>query len=354
MGERDLGRYQMLWDCPYCETTKLLGLTHRHCPSCGAAQDPNRRYFPNDEDKVAVEDHPFTGADRICPGCGAPSSAAASHCGACGSPLDEAKAAALRQTQQAGEAGFGADTADAAEKEHKTAKAAARAADASPPLPPKKGRLGKGCMAMGALLLGLAVICAVAMFWKKEAALQVTAQTWERSVAIEKYGPKQESAWCDSVPAGADITSRRDEKRDTKKIADGEQCTTKRVDNGDGTFTEKEDCKPKYREEPIYDEKCTYTVMKWSQTRTEQNKGAGLSPAPSWPTVRVDGCQQVGCTREGPRTETYTVVLKDPDGDDYDCTLPEAVWQKFTPGSTWTGEVGVIGDSVDCATLTAR
>src|SRR5688572_28230933 len=38
--------FQMLWDCRFCGTSKLLGLDHRHCPNCGAAQDPEWRYFP--------------------------------------------------------------------------------------------------------------------------------------------------------------------------------------------------------------------------------------------------------------------------------------------------------------------
>ena len=69
---RDLGTYQMLWDCAYCDTTKLLALDHRHCPNCGGAQDAERRYFPSDEDKVAVEDHEFFGADWQCAACDSP------------------------------------------------------------------------------------------------------------------------------------------------------------------------------------------------------------------------------------------------------------------------------------------
>ena len=49
------GTYQMLWDCKFCGTQKLLGVTHRHCPNCGAAQDPERRYFPAEADMVALE-----------------------------------------------------------------------------------------------------------------------------------------------------------------------------------------------------------------------------------------------------------------------------------------------------------
>lgn len=80
--------YEMLWDCHYCGTKRLLGLTHRHCPECGAAQDPTWRYFPADEDKVAVQDHVHHGADLICPACRAPAGTAARCCGNCGSPLE--------------------------------------------------------------------------------------------------------------------------------------------------------------------------------------------------------------------------------------------------------------------------
>ncbi len=38
--------YEMLWDCKYCGQRKNLGLSHRHCPNCGAPQDPAARYYP--------------------------------------------------------------------------------------------------------------------------------------------------------------------------------------------------------------------------------------------------------------------------------------------------------------------
>jgi hypothetical protein len=48
----EAGTFQMLWDCKYCSTKKLLGVTHKFCPSCGAAQDANARYFPSDEEAM--------------------------------------------------------------------------------------------------------------------------------------------------------------------------------------------------------------------------------------------------------------------------------------------------------------
>ena len=42
-----------------------------------------------------------------------------------------------------------------------------------------------------------------------------------------------------------------------------------RVDRGDGTYTKKRECTPKYRKEPVYDQKCRYKIDKWSLARTE-------------------------------------------------------------------------------------
>ena len=54
MRTRDKGTFQMLWDCPTCGSTKLLGAEHRHCPSCGSPQQDNLRYFPQPGRSFAV------------------------------------------------------------------------------------------------------------------------------------------------------------------------------------------------------------------------------------------------------------------------------------------------------------
>ena len=47
--------YEMLWDCPQCGTLGLLGDSHRHCPTCGTAQDPTKRYFPTPGEEVEAK-----------------------------------------------------------------------------------------------------------------------------------------------------------------------------------------------------------------------------------------------------------------------------------------------------------
>ena len=108
----DESAYQMLWDCPACDTPKLLGLTHRHCPACGSPQDPASRYFPPEGEEIAVEDHQYAGADRVCGACDTPSAAIAEFCGGCGSPMDDAKEA-RRRTDQVAEAGQSFESDDA-------------------------------------------------------------------------------------------------------------------------------------------------------------------------------------------------------------------------------------------------
>ena len=116
--QHDLGTYQMLWDCAYCGAAKLLALDHRHCPSCGGAQDPERRYFPSDEDKVAVEDHQFVGGDWQCAACESPNATGADFCVNCGAGREEDASVRHRADRGAaqGEA-FASDSVEQAKKE---------------------------------------------------------------------------------------------------------------------------------------------------------------------------------------------------------------------------------------------
>lgn len=343
MAERKVGTYQMLWDCPFCGTSKLLGVDHRHCPSCGAAQDPARRYFPSEEDKVAVEDHRFTGADKACANCSTPNAKLASHCINCGSALDEAKEVAKAAARTSS-----SEASKAIEQQQKEAKTA------PPPPPPKKsGWAAKGCLLGCAVIVLLGVVFAVvAAMWKKEEALVVSGHRWERAVSVEEYGPTQDSAWCDSVPAGADVTSRRQEVRSHNKVSDGETCHTEQHDNGDGTFSEIEKCVPKTRDEPVYDDKCTYTVNRWHEVNTVKADGSG-GEQPTWPKVRLGregDC--VGCQRQGSRKESYTVSFK-AGTESHDCAFAQEKWSSFQDGSRWKGEIGVVSGSLDCDSLKA-
>jgi len=359
MASSDLGTYQMLWDCENCDTQRLLGLNHRHCPACGSPQDPERRYFPTEDNKVAVEDHELTGADRSCPACETPNAAKADFCGGCGSPLDESEGVAVRGEQTSSADGdFADDSAGAAESEHASADESPSAS--APPSSEDSGGQGrKGGLfagAAGMLVIGAIILCCalggVFFFWKKDASFTVEGHSWTRTIEVEKLDEVSKSAWKDEVPSSADNVSCKKAERSTKEEPDGENCVTKRKDNGDGTFTEREECTTKYKKVPVYDQKCSYTVEDWVVTRTEKADGKGLKPAPSWPSVKLkDKGRRLGSEREGDRKESYDVHFTGSDGASHSCDWSESNWKAAAEGSTWTGQVGVMSGAIDCGSL---
>jgi hypothetical protein len=359
MREETKGRYEMLWDCPGCGTEKLLGVTHRHCPNCGAPQDPSKRYYPPESEKIAVENHPYQGVDKACAACDTANAAKAGFCVNCGSPLDDAKAVRTRSEQvgkeaiQAGEKVSDAKKdAEAARKAEQERQLAAHGA-ASGAAPASGGGKGKiALLVVAVVMLALCGLCGLFFFWQKESGFEVTGHRWERSIAIESLAPVQEKAWRSDMPADATDVSCQPEQKETTKVADGEDCVDKRVDKGDGSFEEKKVCTTRYREDPVYADKCTYTVTKWSTSDTAKATGNSLVPAPSWPPVNLANpgtC--VGCQREGAKKESYTLLLKDAAGAAKDCELPMDRWSTMAVGSQWTGAVGVVSGAVDCGSL---
>jgi hypothetical protein len=323
--------YEMVWDCRYCSAKKLLGLTHRHCPNCGAQQDANARYFPADHEKVAVQNHEFVGADAQCRYCGGPASRRAHNCGQCGAPLAEGSQV---QPQMAPPA---------------HAQQLASAATVAPP--PRA--LWK--IILPILALFVVAIAVLLLVWKKEQAFVVASHSWRRSVSVERMGPARESAWCSALPAAASEVLRHREQHGVKQVPDGEDCKTHKKDRGDGTFKEEQVCSPKYKDLPIFEDKCDYVVVKWSQARKETAEGAATAPPPHWPAVALAraACTTAGCEREGAHDETYTVVFHDGKGESYRCDFAEAAWLTFPDGKHYTGKLRALVGSLDCSSLLA-
>lgn len=358
MEERELGTFEMLWDCTACGTPKLLGIQHRHCPACGSPQDPSARYYPSEEDKVAVEHHVYQGADVICPACATANAAASQFCVGCGSPIGaDAKQAQARAEHQvaAGEAFAGESLKDAraearARREAQVQQELGKGRAAAAPGMSRGLKIG---LIVGSVALLIAILVWVFFFWKREATMEVEGHRWARAIEVEVFDTVRDSEWCDSLPSGARKVTKTREQRSTKKVEDGEECVKKRKDNRDGTFKEVEECKPKYRDEPVYDQKCHFDIDKWVVKRTEEAAGQSKSPAPSWPAVKLakpGTCK--GCEREGTRKETYALRLLDKGkGEAHECEVTTATWEQAEPGSRWTVEVKVVGGGLDCETL---
>jgi hypothetical protein len=341
--------YEMLWDCSYCKTPKLLGLTHRHCPNCGAPQDPTLRYFPSDAEKVAVQDHVYAGADKLCPACLVPNGARANNCGNCGSPLDGGKALQTRADQVHAEGqAFAGENEELARRALASKPAGALAELAVPPPPARSWKLPL----LVAFALALMSVLFVTCFWTKSVDLVVTGHTWTREVQIEQLASKSESAWCDAMPGDATSVTRTREARSERQVPDGETCATRRKDNGDGTFKEVKECTPKHRSEPVYDQKCSYRVNRWTHERSEKASGTSTKDQLVWPAVHLASTgTSVGAEREGKRVETYTVTLTDPANSTHDCSVSQSRWTAASDGSRWSGKSGVVTGALDCDSL---
>lgn len=312
--EESLGHYEMLWDCGHCDTKKLLGKTHRHCPNCGAPQDESKRYFPSDADKVKVEDHVFTGADRKCASCGAAQSAKAEHCGRCGASLGEAKAVPLVSAQP---------------------KAVAR----------KSNRLWF-------ILFGLVVFAVLIWFMcirKKEIAMKVTGHRWAVVQEIEEYREVGEEAWKDEVPSGARQVSCSRRERSTKQVPDGEDCKVEKVDKGDGTFEEVKKCTPRYRSEGVDDDFCSFRIDRWTKVEELKAGGTGLEVKP--PVVPPSPVQAgAGARRAGARNVTWTLELHD-GKKARSCDVDEGAWKKYTDGQQIKAKVRARSGELVCSEL---
>ena len=336
--EEELGTYEMLWDCGACGTKKLLGVTHRHCPSCGSPQEAAKRYFPSDEEKVAVADHPFTGVDRVCAACQTPSALAALHCPSCGAPLTEGKEAAQRHAERVAEGGaFGESRGEAA------AEARAIASPASPSA--KGGGAGK-------VVAVLAVLVLAVMFFlrKKPAELTIVAHHWRLERPVEVHELVERSAWRDEVPMGVPGVVCHEEARSTKRVPDGETCERVRKDLGNGAFKEVRECAPKYREEAVMGERCTYRAPAWRVARTDRAEGQGLTTprrfAATAGALRAGSC--IGCEREGATEEILEVEVRATNDTASRCRVDEARWSALKDGQSVQGEVRAVGGGIVC------
>lgn len=357
MREQELGTFEMLWDCPACGTAKLFGIQHRHCPSCGSPQDPTARYYPSEADKVAVQHHVYQGADVLCPACGTANAAACQFCVGCGSPLGAgAKQAQARAEHQvaAGQAFAGESIKDArAEARARRDGQVQQELGKGKPASPGMSRGLKIGLIAGAVAIVVGILVFVLFLWKHEAVMEIEGHRWARTIEVEAFEEVRDSAWCDQLPSKARHVTKKKAQRSTKKIKDGEDCVTKRKDNRDGTFKEIKECTPKYREEPVYDQKCYFEIDKWTTKRTEKAEGQAKSPEPSWPAITLTkpgSCK--GCEREGARIETYALRLLDAKaGEGHECEVERSIWDSAEVGSRWKVEVAVVGDGLDCDTL---
>ena len=312
------GFYEMLWDCDHCDAKGLLGKSQRYCAQCGAPQNPDKRYFPTPEQQQRVNGHQFEGADRTCPNCSSPMGAKATNCTNCGAPLDGSK-----------------------EVSGVAAPVVAR------PVPAKKKRRWWLVALVLLLVFGGAFGIWFQCIRTKTATLTLAQHSWERTIAIEQFGPQRHEGWRETVPGGT-LPVCYKKSRSTKQVADGEECHTERKDKKDGTFEQLKKCKPKYKSESVDDDWCSYNLTEWAKIDEAKTTGNGM--APQWPVItNVPALGTVilpGAKRQGARNEKLMFDF----GKDGTCTVADSVWNKYKDGQKLKVQVHTGGD-LDCGGL---
>jgi hypothetical protein len=367
------GTYQMLWDCPSCGTTKLLGVDHRHCPNCGAPQEENLRYFPSRDERVPTA---FRGStpDWECEHCGTPCAAADGFCMGCGAARGNSPSVHVRASIPADASETGAvakadwNAREQAQRQPQRPKpATAKLESLIAKLRARPKRVG----------IGAGVVAFVGMIWfactDKQVDLVVDHHSWTRTIPVERFSTLQESDWCSSMPADAREHGRTSEIHHYDKVPDGEDCrdipescheSCSNIDNGNGSFSEvceqsctpaSRECTTRYRDVPVYADKCSYEVDRWVFTRAAVASG-GLETTPHWPAEPAySGCavQAIGCERLGSRSEVYLIHFTQPDeeGAAHQCPFDQGRWESIAVAERWTGEASRLSNELNCETI---
>jgi hypothetical protein len=314
------GFYEMLWDCTHCGTKDLLGKSQRHCPECGAPQDPATRHFPKEGEAKEVAGHQYEGGDRRCPACATPQGAKGKNCTHCGAPLDGGVAVPLVATSTA-------------------------------PMVAKRSPLR-------AIVIGLLVFAALGTvvylrcIRTASATLTVAGHRWQRTIAIEEFATHHEATWRDQLPGDARVDGCTRRPHSSRQIPDGETCTSAKHDRGDGTFEKVKTCKPKYRSESIDADYCSYTIDRWQPVDKAVASGVGMSPtSPNPPSLGGSaGLATIGARRLGALTETLTVDFRDGTRTQ-SCDVAEAIWRKYVDGQPATVQVRAASGDLVCGSL---
>jgi len=334
-----------LWDCKYCGTKGIGGLT-KHCPCCGHPQDEGTTFYLGQKKKYLEADLAAQygqGADWVCPYCNSLNRVRFKFCSNCGAPKDSSEGdyfnnETKRRESEAAKAassensGTGAGKSDAAKK-------------APDPAAVKKRRF----IILGVILALFAVILAV--FWPRNYNGEVGTVAWAREIDIEAWRTVQESDW--SVPDGGRVYDTNWEihhyvqvldhyetrtRQVSEQVYDGEEYHTRYSDNGDGTFTEETYSTPRYRTEyhtetyqepvyrsdPVYQTKYYYDIERWVVDREEESSGADNEPY--WPEYTLAENERTGFQGEA---YTMSVHVKD---KRYSVSLSYDRWKNFHAG----------------------
>lgn len=131
----------------------------------------------------------------------------------------------------------------------------------------------------------------------------------------------------------------------TESVYDGQECSTTKQLNGNGSMTENTTCRSKYKDvdrerqvrydeqEPVYGYRYYYQVQEWRNTRKSTSGAEDWNPFWQEPTLLTGEEAE----RESGRTQNYCVHITYNEAHKYQhCTADEAAWRTYREGATVT------------------
>lgn len=333
------------WTCSSCQREGIPG-RERRCPQCGSPREADGPestfdFGPQTEtgrsEREAVTEaaqlaRAAAGADWFCGYCGAGNAGDAQRCRHCNAPTDPSN----RRLVPPGEAVAGGSPSGGEPQEAETA------------VPPPKAR-GRRRPVWLLVLLAVGAFLAWGLRTRADTGV-VEAVRWTRVVHQERFVPETREGWRDElqlrspvmpvngrgeVAGVANLRECHRAQRGTRQVPDGTErvCRTKhrkvqcgtreqcrRRDLGNG-FAEEvcedvptwcqeayEECRDetRYRQEPVYGQRCSYDTYVWKRVGSHPLRG-GDAP-PRWPDVRAGAHERLL------REETYAVDIAWGDG----------------------------------------
>lgn len=336
------------WDCPVCGTQKIYGPKTR-CPNCDSPRPENVQFYLTDDAEIITDKAQLkearAGVDWICGHCRSQNKARERLCHACGNPKDN-----LSEDVDLTVKEYGLDEIpDSGTRPEDVAGETYRQARTRPGY---KRKQPKGLLAK---ILSVPILAATLFLLLRSfpatIEVEVINHRWERSIQFEHYETVSKEAW--EVPASAtDVESfravhhydkvfvRTETRRVKVKVGEESYVCGKR-DLGNGYFEDKYCSRPvyEYRNEPydvykdvpVYGTKYRFNVMEWVASPSYLKPLAEDNQSPRWPGIPGTDTQN---WKEGRRTSTYYLLVREDDGDEHLEKVSEAWFTRYPKGTT--------------------
>ena len=179
--------------------------------------------------------------------------------------------------------------------------------------------------------------------------MAVSSHKWTTRSRSKSSTTTNKQAWRNELPNGTLAVKCVSKERSKRQVPDGEDCHIEKVDKKDGTFEQLKKCSPKYRNEPVNDDWCTYKL------RTLEGEGHGRrSRAPGMTLVWPDAPPRRHAWRDARREAQWRAdddATRSSSRVGERATSATRTWKKYTDGQKVKLEVRARSGEIVCSSL---